>query len=170
MRKIIVDRSILSDLGVVLQEEKLKSDIERILRFNNGSISLGEDYRITKILGMDVKTKELHSLITAPLRFIKEVISYPYKIVSKLENTVKKTSLKTKPNKIIMASDLAQDKAGIKNIYLRYFEFRKKYPNDIEKANKEFLEYFTQKVNIKTQNITHEGRAEVDLRQYKRNL
>ena len=144
MRKIIVDRSILSDLGDVLQEEKLKSDIERILRFDNGSISLGEDYRITKILGMDVKTKELHSLITAPLRFIKEVISYPYKIVSKLENTVKKTSLKTKPNKIIMASDLAQDKAGIKNIYLRYFEFRKKYPNDIEKANKEFLEYFTQ--------------------------
>ncbi len=130
----------------------LYSKIDNLTEKSEGTLLLGRDYKTRKIFGIKVKEKDLRSLKFAPLNFVKELISYPYKIVSKLEAAIRKVPLK---NVASAGGDSAvSDKYGIKNIYKIFMEFKEKYGNDEKKLNKEFVECIEETFLRANNNVT----------------
>ncbi len=131
---------ILSQNG----NDKLKNSIKEVLKNTDkeGNILLGSDFITTKkLFGIEVKVKDLKALKTAPFRFIKELVSYPYKIASKLEEAVKNSRLRAQGKKPPKKPELIEDIYGIKNLYKRFLEFDAKYGGDEKKLSEEFGKY-----------------------------
>lgn len=126
--------------------------------FNKGTseINLGTKYKTTKLLGVfEVRQKDLKLLPLAPFKFIKEAVSYPYKLASKLETPVKKGiekavnfvrklqgnnkqfAFKGQPK----PASLIKDNYNFKNVYLKYKEFETKFGADPDKMRDEFGKY-----------------------------
>lgn len=123
---------------------KLSQDVEKIIKKSNaqGKVLLGTDFKTKKLFGkIEVKTKDLKALKTAPFRFIKELVSYPYKIASKLEDAIRNSHLKAQGKEIPKKPELTKDIHGIKNLYKRFLEFEAKYGDDEAKLSEEFGKY-----------------------------
>jgi len=123
---------------------KLSQDVEKIIKNSNaqGKVLLGTDFKTKKLFGkIEVKTKDLKALKTAPFRFIKELVSYPYKIASKLEDAIRNSRLKAQGKEIPKKPELTKDIHGIKNLYKRFLEFEAKYGDDEAKLSEEFGKY-----------------------------
>ncbi len=105
-------------------------------------ILLGTDYKTTKLFGkIEVKVKDLSALKTAPFRFVKELVSYPYKIASKLEEAIKNSKIVKNGGEVPKKPKPTKDIYGIKNLYKRFLEFEQKYGDDEVKLTKEFGQY-----------------------------
>ena len=103
---------------------------------------MGTDFKTKKLFGkIEVKVKDLKALKTAPFRFIKERVLYPYKIVSKLEEAIKNSRILKNVGTIPEKSKLTEDIYGIQNLYKRFLEFEEKSYGDNAKLAKEFGEY-----------------------------
>jgi len=109
-------------------------------------LEIGTDYKTRKILGVEVREKELRGLITAPLHFAKELVSYPYKIAVKIEEAIKKARGISVPPKQEL-----DDPYEIMNIYKRFAEFDHKYKDDPAKLKAEFTKYMKE-MRIKANN------------------
>ena len=116
------------------------------IKSNSNEIIIGRDYKTKKIFGIEVKLKDLKALKTAPFRFVKELVSYPYKMFSKFIDAIRKTPAKQK-------SEYIKDEYGIKNIYKTFMEFKEKYP-DKDKAKEEFMKYFDKMRLLSNNNVT----------------
>lgn len=147
IEKITADENTLDRMSNILKEngnKKIYNSISTILDNvdDNGKILLGTDFITTKkLFGIEVKTKDLKALKTAPFRFIKELVSYPYKIASKLEEAIKNSRLKAQDKEIPKKPELTKDIYGIKNLYKRFLEFEAKYGDDEKKLSEEFGKY-----------------------------
>ena len=143
--------------GILNQNKNRKladtiKDIARNHRDKDGKVLLGTDYITTKkFFGIEVKTKDLKALKTAPFRFIKELVSYPYKIATKLEEAIKNSRLKAKGKTPPEKPKATKDIYGIQNLYKRFKEFEAKYGDDKTKLSKEFGEYVN-KMMLKANN------------------
>ncbi len=105
-------------------------------------ILLGKDFKTKKLFGkIEVKVKDLKALKTAPFRFVKELVSYPYKIANKLEEAVKNSRIVKSGGKIPKKPKITEDKYGILNLYKRFLEFEEKSGGDEAKLAKEFGNY-----------------------------
>ncbi len=125
-------------------DDKFYQSIKNIAKKadDNDRIFLGTDFVTKKLFNkIEVRVQDLKALKTAPFRFIKELVSYPYKIVSRLEEAIKNSRIiknggtlpeKTKPTK---------DTYGILNLYKRFLEFEEKSGGDEAKLAKDFGEY-----------------------------
>ena len=127
------------------KNRKLADTIKDIIIKNtdkDGKILLGTDFVTTKkLFGIEIEVKDLKALKTAPFRFIKELVSYPYKIVSKLEEAIRNSHLKAQSKVPPKKPELTQDIYGIKNLYKRFLEFEAKYGDDEAKLSEEFGKY-----------------------------
>lgn len=107
-----------------------------------GNISLGTDFKTTKLFGkIEVKVKDLKALKTAPFRFVKELVSYPYKIASKLEEAIRNSRIVKNGGTIPEKPKLTEDIYGIQNLFKRFLEFEEKSGGDDAKLIREFGEY-----------------------------
>ena len=147
IEKIEADGDTLFKLSNVLDENgntKLDKTIKNVLENidKEGKVTLGTDFITTKkLFGIEVKVKDLKALKTAPFRFIKELVSYPYKIASKLEEAIRNSRLKAQDKGIPKKPELTKDIYGIKNLYKRFLEFEAKYGGDEKKLSEEFGKY-----------------------------
>ncbi len=108
---------------------------------NANNIPLGTDYITKKIFGIEVKVKDLKALKTAPFRFVKELVCYPYKIASKLEESIRNSKIIKNGGIVPEKPKDTEDIHGIMNIYKRFLEFEEKCGGDDKKLAKEFGEY-----------------------------
>ena len=135
----------LLSILILNKNKKLASTINNIARKHadkDGKVLLGTDFKTKKLFGkIEVKTKDLKALKTAPFRFIKELVSYPYKIASKLEDAIRNSHLKAQGKEIPKKPELTKDIHGIKNLYKRFLEFEAKYGDDEKKLSEEFGKY-----------------------------
>ncbi|MCX4274937.1 MAG: hypothetical protein OSJ27_04035 [Candidatus Gastranaerophilales bacterium] len=147
IEKIEADGDTLFKLLNALKENgntQLNKTIKNILNHidKDGNVYLGTDFITTKkLFGIEVKVKDLKALKTAPFRFIKELVSYPYKIASKLEEAIRNSRLKAQGKEIPKKPELTEDIYGIKNLYKRFLEFDAKYGDDEKKLSEEFGKY-----------------------------
>ncbi len=149
----------LIKMGIALKANKNKQLGDNILEIakkadKSGKVNLGTAYKTTKIFGMEVKVKDLKALKTAPFRFVKEIVSYPYKIVHKLEESIKKSHIIKQGGKIPKPPSETKDIYNIQNLYKRFMEFEAKYENDEAKLNKEFGNYVNKMLMCSNNNVT----------------
>ncbi len=159
IEKVIASRSDLKNISAAaleVGEINLANKIDKILstHLDSNKFVLGTDYKITKVLGIDLNTRELLSLPTAPLRFIKEIISYPYKIVTKLENAIRNSGLKAKGIEPPSKPELLKDPENIKNLYKRFLDFKKKFPDNPAKLRQEFGKYIKEMRILSNNSVT----------------
>ncbi len=151
-------------------ENKLSQKIRNKFALQD-NLFLGKTPKTTKIFGLiEVPVSELKKLPLAPFRIFKEIFSYPYKIAKNLASATglikngEKTDLLspqeaikrikkmksvnfvedikiTKPIKSSELKELLSDPYGIKNLYLRYKQYKSKYGANPEKLNEEFGKY-----------------------------
>lgn len=137
----------LMKLADVLYEngnDKFGDNIRRIISNidESGNISLGTDFKTKKLFGkIEVKVKDLKALKTAPFRFVKELVSYPYKIANKLEEAIRNSKIVKNGGTIPEKTKLTEDIYGIQNLYKRFLEFEEKSNGDEAKLIKDFGEY-----------------------------
>ncbi len=152
---IIVPKEELRKLAHVLKnsnEEHLANNIASILNEDaEETIFLGQDFVTKSIFGAQVKLKDLKRLKTAPFRFLKELISYPYKIASKLENAIRNSGSK---GKIKPDENSLPDKYDIMNLYKRFMEFDKKYGDDERVLCEEFGKYLKKMRLLSNNDVT----------------
>ncbi len=146
----------LTKLSGILWENgntKLSNSVNKIINECDGNkVLLGTDYiKTKKLFGIEVKVKDLKALKTAPFRFIKELVSYPYKIASKLEEAIKNARIVKNGGKVPEKPKLTKDIYGIQNLYKRFVEFEAKYGDDETKLSKEFGKYI-RKMMLKANN------------------
>ena len=146
---IVAKSEDLKELKDILEgrsENNLAEKIYKVIAGESGEIIIGRDYKTKKIFGIEVKLKDLKALKTAPFRFVKELVSYPYKMFSKFIDAIRKTPAKQK-------SEYIKDEYGIKNIYKTFMEFKEKYP-DKDKAKEEFMKHFDKMRLLSNNNVT----------------
>ncbi len=146
---IVAKKEDLKELKDILEgrsENNLAEKICKVIAGESGEIIIGRDYKTKKIFGIEVKLKDLKALKTAPFRFVKELVSYPYKMFSKFIDAIRKTPAKQK-------SEYIKDEYGIKNIYKTFMEFKEKYP-DKDKAKEEFMKHFDKMRLLSNNNVT----------------
>lgn len=137
----------LMELADALYEngnDKFGDNIRKIMSNidESGNIALGTSFKTKKLFGkIEVKVKDLKALKTAPFRFIKELVSYPYKIASKLEEAFKNSKIVKNGGTIPEKPKPTEDIYGIQNIYKRFLEFKEKSNGDKTKEAKEFGKY-----------------------------
>lgn len=142
----------LKDILEVNSEYKISQNVFDIISNNpdKGAYFIGTDYKKINILGAEVRQKDIRRLKTAPLRFLKELVSYPYKIASKILNFTK-----TEPKKADAPIDTKLlDPYNIRNIYKKFTEFEAKSGGDDKKLYKEFGEYVRQMRLLSNNNTT----------------
>lgn len=144
-----------SELG-----RRIKSDIPKFQ--SEHGIYLGRRAKTTKLFGkVEVPVSSLYQLPLIPLRFFKELIMYPYKMVNSFAQSTARGVLQkqgidleqVKPEqiqkrfsrfcaKIVDNSPAARkkDATDLENIFFRFREFKAKYPNPDE-FEKEFGKY-----------------------------
>ena len=159
LKEIMADKDSLYKMCGLLREngeQKLAISItDKIIdKINTEKVLLGTDYRTTKILGVEVKTRELRSLISAPFRFVKELVAYPYKIVSKLEKAIKNSQMKAKGIELPKKRELLQDNYDIRNLYERFLDYERKFGDDPKKLSEEFGKYVKGMRVMSNNNIT----------------
>lgn len=164
----------MQQIANVTGEKALKAKADKILnefeKINDSEILIGRECKKTKIFGVEVKTKDLFSLATAPFEFVKEFLFYPYKIADKLEKgirsklnndapldelsapmrIVRRLTDKIKerfPDKFASNALNVKDEINhddiyeFKNIYKKFAEFEEKYKHDPEQLKEEFTKY-----------------------------
>ena len=142
-KDVVATKSSLEDLVKILDNNGEKSIAEhiknKVLSSSSDKINLGTDYKTVEIFGTELRTKGLFSVLTSPIRFVKETFTYPYKIVKKLAKALikKKDAVEVPDDKVEKIKDIYD----IKNIYNRFVEFKEKYGDDKAKLNKEFGDY-----------------------------
>lgn len=147
IEEVVASKESLLKLVEILKssgEEHLGNSIAKsAIKTNKGKaqISLGKDYKTTKLLGIEVRVKDLKRLKTAPFRFVKELVSYPYKMANKLAEAIKNSNLKKQGKEIPKTPPKATDTYNIKNLYKRFLEYEAKYGNDEAKLTEEFGKY-----------------------------
>ena len=160
---LVADESKLEKLSEILEkncgEIKLADKIRKIEPDSQGKIILGEIKGTKKVLGIEVGEDGLRGIITAPFVFVKEALFYPYKIVSKLEEGIKKA----KDKKSI--TEKGFKKEDITNIYSRFLDFEAKFGKDEEKLAEEFSKYVKEmrinSNNLKTSSSTDASKIAV---------
>ena len=159
--------NILFDAG----EESLARDIKYEFLNNSNSLFVGRTQKTYKLFGkIEVPANELKKLPLAPFRIIKEIASYPYKIAKNLAGAagiinnadasklvspedankqLKEILIPSYVEKIKITAPIRQseldkikaDPYNIRNLFLRFKQFEKKYGANPDKMNKEFCEY-----------------------------
>lgn len=159
---LIAEKSNLEKLSEILTncgEGKLADKIRKIQPNSDGEIVLGEIDATRKIFGIEVSENGLKRLITAPFVFIKEAFFYPYKIVSKLEESV------TKAKGAKTNLDIKFENKDITNIYARFLDFKAKYGKNEEQLAEEFSKYVKEmrinSNNLKTSSSTDASKIAV---------
>lgn len=157
---IIAKKDDLAELASILEKDEksyLVNKIRKIIDKSDENINLGSDYATKKIFGVEVNNLGLKKMATSLFDFAKEVLLYPYKIARKLEYSITKTP---EPKEV----DL-KDIYNIKNIYLRFMDFKEKYGNDEEKLYKEFTDYLNKMLatsnNMKSSSSTDNSKIAV---------
>ena len=161
--KLIAQKDDLGNLSELLKncnETKLAERITEITENSNSKeIILGEIDATRKILGIEVSENGLKRLITAPFTFVKEAFFYPYKIVSKLEESV------TKAKGAKTNLDIKFENKDITNIYARFLDFKAKYGKNEEQLAEEFSKYVKEmrinSNNLKTSSSTDASKIAV---------
>ena len=136
----------LMELSYMLRRngnKNFSNSIDEIIDKNSAldTIPLGTDYVTKKPFGIEVKVKDIKALKTTPFRFVKELVSYPYKIASKLEESIRNSKIIKNGGTIPKKPKDTEDIHGIMNMYKRFLEFEEKCGGDDEKLAKEFGEY-----------------------------
>ena len=157
---IIAKKDDLAELASILEKDEksyLVNKIRKIIDKSDENINLGSDYATKKIFGVEVNNLGLKKMATSLFDFAKELLLYPYKIARKLEYSITKTP---EPKEV----DL-KDIYNIKNIYLRFMDFKEKYGNDEEKLYKEFTDYLNKMLatsnNMKSSSSTDNSKIAV---------
>ena len=161
MQEIIMDNDTynrLSNCLIGCNELNLLNDVTKAIQEQGADkkgIVIGYDYVTKKIplIGLELRLKDLRELKTAPFRFVKELLMYPYKIATKLEDGVKNTAAKSKGVAKIAEKDV-NDPYCILNIYKRFLDFEAKYGDDKDKLAKEFGDYIKEMRILSNNNIT----------------
>ncbi len=104
-------------------------------------IFLGTQFKTKKFGKLEIKVKDLKDLKWAPFKFVKELVSYPYKIAAKLEEAIRNSMIIKNGGTIPKKPEPLQDKYKIMNLYKTFQEFEKKFGTDEEKLTKEFGDY-----------------------------
>ncbi len=151
---------------------------------SEGKIIIGKTQKTVKLFGkIEVPISELKNLPLAPFRIIKEVISYPYKIAKNLAGALGlidnggKSKIFSKEDAIryikeagfenildnIKITDrmkkadldkILEDPYNIKNVFLRYKQFKERYGANTDKLNEEFTKYIKQMRLVSLNNRT----------------
>lgn len=169
---VVTDNDVkkVADILSAAGEDALASSI-RYDFMNNESFFVGRTQKTYKLFGkIEVSSAELKKLPLAPFRIIKEVISYPYKIVKNLaaatgiidnnancemvspENAMKELrevlipsfveKIKiTEPIKRSELNKIMDDPYNIRNLFLRFKQFENKYGANSDKLTQEFADY-----------------------------
>lgn len=156
IEEIIVPKEKLEKFKGVLEtnsEYTLSRKVSDIISENPDADTylIGTDYKKYNLSGAEVRQKDIRRLKTAPFRFMKELISYPYKIASKFVNSMKKD----KPKNIDAPIDpKLLDMYNIRNIYKKFTEFEAKSGGDDAKLYKEFGDYIKKMRLLSNNNTT----------------
>ena len=161
--KLIAQKDDLNSLSKVLKNCNEKKLAERIIEIAENSdskeIVLGEIDATRKIFGIEVSEEGLKRLITAPFTFVKEAFFYPYKIVEKLEKSIKNVKAPKDATKVEFKNK------DITNIYARFLDFKAKYGKNEEKLAEEFSKYVKEmrinSNNLKTSSSTDASKIAV---------
>ncbi len=169
---VVTDKDVkkVADILSAAGEDALASSI-RYDFMNNELFFVGRTQKTYKLFGkIEVSSAELKKLLLAPFRIIKEVISYPYKIVKNLaaatgiidnnancemvspENAMKELrevlipsfveKIKiTEPIKRSELNKIMDDPYNIRNLFLRFKQFENKYGANSDKLTQEFADY-----------------------------
>lgn len=97
-------------------------------------INVGERYKEINLLGMKINSRDAASIIFAPFKVVKDMVSYPYKIAKKMARAA--NVIKNDP---VNLNKKLNDN-GIANVYMRYKDLEKKFPNETE-LKQEFANY-----------------------------
>ena len=157
-------------------EKEIAKDIESLIQTtkDKNKIFIGQEDKKVNLFGkIPVHKNSLQKLITAPFRFVKELIFYPYKIAAKFGNALKNSKLfkKIKSSKAFEKLASLNKKAKqtsskktveitegqkqyIQNLFKRYCEFEKKYNGDDAKIQQEFSEYIKKARLLSSNEIT----------------
>jgi len=92
-----------------------------------------EKFATIPILNIQVSKKELYTLPLAPLKIVKEIVSYPYKLVSSALEGLKIIKKAKKPG--------LKNEAGLVNTFLDFRKQAAKFDNKIE--SDAFLEHYS---------------------------
>lgn len=161
MKEVVLDEDTYNRFSQCLfkcNNSNLLDEVSEIMKSDkNGkkSLVIGYDYVTKKlpIIGLEVRLKDWRELKTAPFRFVKELLTYPYKIATKLENGVKNTAAKSKGLAKEAEIDV-NDPYHIMNLYKRFLEFESKYGKDSDNLIKEFQAYIDKMRVLSNNNIT----------------
>ncbi len=157
-------KGVLSKCDEGKYAEWIERAVSEAFEAGAAEVSLGTKYKTTKLLGLfEVKQKDLKLLPLAPFKFVTELVSYPYKLVNKIEIPIRKAfekPVKTGIENIInsirrltgntnefkfktpdFVEPLIKDNFKFKNVYLRYKEFEAKFGSDPDKLQEEFGKY-----------------------------
>jgi len=142
--------SLTKTLGAI-DEPNLAKDIQKNLRKSlknigeNESIQVGARQAITK--GMEVPRHELHKIILAPFKFIKNVVTFPYQKALSLAESQGWVKAIEKPKAVF-------DTYDINNILLKFRELKEVHKGDHDKFIEAFKECIQKGREVAANNIT----------------
>lgn len=149
----------LSNVLSLSKEKKLAKNIDTIVADHteaDGTINLGRVYKRINLRGdkTEVREKDLYLLATAPFRFVKEIVSYPYKIVHGMETAIRNSKLKAQGIEPPKPPKFNEDKYNIISIYKRFIEFEKISGGNDDKLRELFSDYVKRMRLASNNNIT----------------
>lgn len=161
MRDVVItkdDYSVFHDCLFVKGNQKLIDTLASKIKekgIGEDGFVIGKDFVTKKlpIIGLEVRLKDLRELMSAPLRFVKELVMYPYKIAHKLENAIKNAGAKPAGRAKFLKYD-ENDPYHVLNLYNRFLDYRAKYGDNKEKLIDEFNKYVRKMEVLSNNNIT----------------
>ncbi len=144
--ELLVDKKEFKNFANVLNDCKYKDMLQyyrgkikdSYLLKEDGKYYIGQYEKFAKIplLNIEISKKELYSLPLAPLKIVKEIVTYPYKLVSSALEGLKVID-KPVPNKL-------DNKANLVNTFLDFRKQAEKFDGNIE--SEEFLEHYAKHI------------------------
>lgn len=141
VEKVYVDKDDFSKITKILEKSgekeyanKLNATFGNEIK-NKGKAYLGSKYKTVKLFNkIEVKLIDLKTAPLAPFKMVKNIVTYPY------EKIAKKIAIGT-GHFTDNSFKFKLDDRGMKNLYLRFKEFERKYGSDPQKLEKEFGKY-----------------------------
>jgi len=108
--------------------EKTKNPLSKLN--SNEKLLIGTRLKTIKPLGVEVPAKKLYEALFAPFKFVKNVVTYPYKIAKQLAETtglIKKTAVKVQDSGL-------SDTYDFKDIFLKFKKYQEKEAKALAKG------------------------------------
>lgn len=171
--KTVADKFKKATVGELIVDEKELEKFENTLRYKHkdmkmyyyskvkelsqkdGKYLIGEYEKFVKIpfINIEISKKELYTLPLAPFKIIKEIVTYPYKLVSAaLEGLM--IIKKSKPKKL-------KNEANLVNTFLDFRKQAEKFGGNIE--SDDFLDHYQKRIEKNwLSSLNRETKSNVD--------